>query len=169
MLRRLAALLVAAALVVLGVAEGPGLLDDGDQDRATTGARETRVQRVVDGDTFVLPSDERVRLIGVDTPESVKPGTPVECFARKAGALTERLLEGRRVRLAFDVERRDRYGRLLAYVTRVSDGLDVNAELLRRGYARTLTVPPNVRNADRYARLQRRARAAGRGLWSACR
>lgn len=126
------------------------------------------VTRVVDGDTIVVGPEERVRLIGIDTPESVKPGTPVECFAREAGAFLEKLLEGRRVRLELDVEERDRYGRLLAYVYRRSDGLFVNAELVRRGYATVATFPPNVRHVEEFVRLQREARAAGRGLWSRC-
>jgi micrococcal nuclease len=131
-------------------------------------ARLVRVTRVVDGDTLVVTGDERVRLIGVDTPETKKPGTPVQCFGRKATALTERLIDGRRVRLELDVEHRDRYGRLLAYVRRAGDGLFLNAELVRRGYATALTVPPDVRYADRFVRLAREARQAGRGLWSAC-
>ncbi len=110
--------------------------------------------------------DERVRLIGIDTPESVRPGTPVECFGRAASAATERLVEGRRVRLELDVERRDRYGRLLAYVHR--GGRMVNATLVREGYATPYTVPPNVRHAERFTALARRARREGRGLWSAC-
>ena len=83
------------------------------------GAESTTVTRVVDGDTIEVRLDgriEKIRLIGIDTPESVKPGTPVECYAKAASAQTDRLLEGRRVRLEFDAERRDRYGRLLAYV-----------------------------------------------------
>lgn len=128
-----------------------------------------RVERVVDGDTILLQGGERVRLIGVDTPETKKPGTPVQCFGKKASAFTTGLLDRRKVRLEQDAEARDRYGRLLAYVTRASDGLDVNAELVRRGYARTLTIPPNVRHADEYARLARTARERGRGLWRACR
>jgi micrococcal nuclease len=72
------------------------------------------------------------------------------------------------VRLVFDVEHRDRYGRLLAYVHRVGDGLFVNASLVREGYAGALTIPPNVRYADRFRRLQREARDARRGLWNAC-
>ena len=77
-------------------------------------------------------------------------------------------MDGRAVRLEFDVERRDRYGRLLAYVHRRADGLFVNAELVAQGYARTLTLPPNVRYAERLAALQRRARVERRGLWSVC-
>jgi micrococcal nuclease len=126
------------------------------------------VQRVVDGDTVVLTGGERVRYIGVDTPESVKPGTPVQCFAEAASRANERLVDGERVRLRFDAERRDRYGRLLAYVYRVRDGLFVNAELVRRGYATTLTIAPNVAHAAEFRRLARNARRQGRGLWSSC-
>jgi micrococcal nuclease len=128
------------------------------------------VTRVVDGDTIEVRLDgrlEKVRLIGVDTPESVKPGTPVECFAKAASAETQRLVDGRRVTLRYDAERRDRYGRLLAYVYR--DGVFVNASLVEDGYARTLTIPPNVAHADEFARLTREAREDRRGLWGACR
>ena len=129
------------------------------------------VTRVVDGDTVhvsVGGRDETVRYIGIDTPESVKPGTPVQCFAKAASAANERLVAGERVRLSLDAEPRDRYGRLLAYVYRARDGTFVNAELVREGYARTLTIPPNVRYAARFAGLARRAREAQRGLWRAC-
>src|SRR5829696_6470514 len=130
------------------------------------------VVRVVDGDTIrvELPSgEEAVRYIGIDTPESVKPGTPVQCFAKRAAAFNERLVEGERVRLVRDLEARDRYGRLLAYVYRERDGLFVNAALVRRGYAQTLTIAPNVAHAAEFRRLAASARRAGRGLWSACR
>jgi micrococcal nuclease len=133
---------------------------------------EARVLRVVDGDTILVAAgggSERVRLIGVDTPESVKPGTPVQCFARRASAFTHALLDGGQVRLVYDAERRDRYGRLLAYVYRARDGLFVNTELVRDGYARTLTIAPNTRFAERFAALAAAARHAGKGLWSACR
>ena len=123
--------------------------------------------RVVDGDTIRI-GEERIRLIGVDTPESVKPGTPVECFAKKASAFTKRFVLGRRVTLELDVEQRDRYGRLLAYVHRAGDRAFLNAELVREGYASVLTVPPNVRYASRFLALQRRAREERRGLWGAC-
>ena len=135
------------------------------------GTTVARVVRVVDGDTIrvELPSGEdAVRYIGIDTPESVKPGTPVECFAKRASAFNERLVEGERVRLVRDVEERDRYGRLLAYVYRARDGLFVNAELVRRGYATVATFPPNVAHEGEFRRLARRARMSGRGLWSQC-
>ena len=131
-----------------------------------------RIDRwVVDGDTVVVDIDgqeESVRLIGIDTPESVKPGAPVECFAKRASALNERLVAGERVRLVRDVEERDRYGRLLAYVYRARDGLFVNAELVRRGFATVATFPPNVAHEREFRRLANRARMSGRGLWSEC-
>src|SRR4051794_41454771 len=129
------------------------------------------VTRVVDGDTIHVAlggTDETVRYIGIDTPESVKPNTPVQCFAEAASAANRRLVDGRRVVLTFDAERRDRYGRLLAYVRRAGDGVFVNEELVRDGYARTLTIPPNVRFAGRFAGLAQQAREDGRGLWHAC-
>ena len=135
------------------------------------GAGVGMVTRVVDGDTIHVAldgQDETVRYIGIDTPESVKPGTPVQCFAKAASAANERLVAGRRVRLAYDAERRDRYGRLLAYVYRADDDAFVNARLVADGYARTLTIPPNVRYADRFAALARAAREHERGLWRTC-
>lgn len=166
--RRALLLLVVAAVI------GAALLtkDRGDEKRfAEAGAR---VTAVVDGDTIKVRldggADERVRYIGIDTPESVKPGTPVECFAKRASAENARLLAAGddRVRLRFDAERRDRYGRLLAYVYRTSDGVLVNGELVRGGYAGTLEIAPNLALAKRFSGLQREARAAGRGLWKAC-
>jgi len=140
-------------------------------DAAPAGDRIGRVTRVVDGDTVVVALDgrtERVRYIGIDTPESVKLGAPVQCFAHRAAARNARLVARERVRLVLDAEPRDRFGRLLAYVYRVRDGLFVNAALVRDGFARTLTIPPNVRFAERFRALAAQARRAGRGLWSAC-
>ena len=133
------------------------------------GEREGRVTRVVDGDTIRVVVDGReepVRYIGIDTPESVKPGAPIGCFAKAASAANRRLVAGRRVRLVFDVEERDRYGRLLAYVYR--NDTFVNAELVRQGYARPATFPPNVRHEKLFHALARDAREAGRGLWGRC-
>jgi micrococcal nuclease len=130
-----------------------------------------RVVRVVDGDTIRVSlggREERVRYIGIDTPESVKPGTPVQCFAKKASAENARLVAGKRVRIERDVEERDRYGRLLAYVYPAAGGAMVNETLVRHGYARPLTIPPDVRHAERFRRLADEARRAGRGLWRAC-
>ncbi len=130
------------------------------------------VDRVVDGDTLVITSDgvdDRVRLIGIDTPESVKPGSEVECYGKEASAYTESLLpEGTQVVLVADVERRDRYDRLLAYVYRASDGLFVNLDIVEQGYAQPATYPPNVAHTEDFVEASRAARDADRGLWSAC-
>ena len=127
------------------------------------------VVRVVDGDTVearIGDDVEDVRLIGVDTPETVKPGTPVQCFGERASHFTKRHLTGRRLRLVFGVERRDVYGRLLAYAY-LGDRF-FNPILVRRGLARTLTIPPNDRFAARFRRLELAAARAGRGLWGTC-
>ena len=123
-----------------------------------------RVERVVDGDTIVVEGVGRVRLIGVDTPETVSTRRPVEFFGREASAFTKRLLEGRRVRLEYDWERTDRYGRTLAYV-HLADGTLANAEIIRQGYGHAYTRFP-FRYLDRFRRLEREARSAGRGLWN---
>jgi micrococcal nuclease len=160
------------ALIALAVAAAAGLalLDRGDGGERAGPAQGAHVVRVVDGDTIRVDlgagREEAVRYIGIDTPESVRPGTPVECFAKAASEENRRLVAGRRVRLEFDVERRDRYGRLLAYVHH--GDTFVNAELVRRGFARPATFPPNVRHAERFARLGRTAREAGQGLWGRC-
>ena len=122
------------------------------------------VERVVDGDTIIVRGVGRVRLIGVDTPETVSPGRPVEFFGREASAFTKRLLEGRSVRLEYDRERTDRYGRTLAYV-HLADGTFANAEIVRRGYGHAYTRFP-FRYRDQFQQLEREARGAGRGLWN---
>jgi micrococcal nuclease len=131
------------------------------------------VERVVDGDTLVARISgrrERVRFIGMDTPESVKPNTPVQCFAIEASNRTKALLPaGTAIRLVGDVEQRDRYKRLLAYVYRASDNLFVNLTLVREGYAVPYTFPPNVAHTTEFVAASAEARDAKRGLWSACR
>ena len=164
---RLPSLASVAILVILVVAL---VTSDGDHEATkTASSTEARVTRVVDGDTVeaeVDGTEEDVRYIGVDTPESVKPDTPVECYALAASHFNQRLVEGRTVRLEYDAERRDVYGRLLAYVY-LGDQF-VNAELVKRGYATTLTIPPNTRFADRFAQLENEAMEAERGLWGRC-
>ena len=155
-------LLAAAALLILRPWDG------GERGEGPASAR-AFVIRAVDGDTIEVRiggREEDVRYIGVDTPETVKPDTPVQCFGPRASAFNHRLVEGRRVRLVFGVERRDVYGRLLAYV--YLGHRFVNASLVRRGLARSLTIPPNDRFAPLFRGLELRAARAGRGLWSAC-
>jgi micrococcal nuclease len=130
------------------------------------------VTRVVDGDTIDVAiggRDERVRLLGIDTPEIHVEGGPPECFGPEAAGHTSSLLPaGTEVRLERDVVGRDHYGRLLAHVYRLPDGLLVNEELLRQGFARPLTIEPNHVFAERYVAATVAAEADGLGLWSAC-
>jgi micrococcal nuclease len=124
------------------------------------------VTRVVDGDTIKARFKGRlltVRLIGVDAPETVHPTEPIECFGPAASKFVTRVLEGERVRLEFDVEHRDQFGRTLAYVW-VGNRL-FNEKLVRDGYANVSTFPPNVKYVDRFRAAQRNARSHDRGLW----
>jgi micrococcal nuclease len=169
-----APLFIAAVLVVVAVSRGCG---GGGGSAEPSGPVSVKVTHVVDGDTIdvAMPdgSDDKVRYIGIDTPETVKPDTPVQCGGPRAHAVNERLVGDRTVTLRFDAERRDVYGRLLAYVHLPparpgGHPIFVNAELVRRGLARTLTIPPNDSFAGLFARLAARAGAAGRGLWGHC-
>lgn len=126
------------------------------------------VLRVVDGDTIVVDLDgreERVRYIGIDTPETHHPRIGEEPYGKEATEANRSLVRGRTVLLDFGAERRDHYGRLLAYVY-LPDGTFVNAVLVREGHARILTVPPNVGHADELRDLERQARRDSRGLWA---
>ena len=166
--RRRPGLTRALALAVLALL----LAGLGSLAAAASPALTGRVVKLVDGDTIWVDVGagriEKVRYIGVNTPEIHHPTRGEEAGGRAAAAENRRLVSGREVRLQPDVQLRDRHGRLLAYVwVRGSNGAElmVNAELLRRGYAQVMTVPPNVRHADAFRRLEREARAAHVGLW----
>jgi micrococcal nuclease len=142
----------------------PALVPAADAQPALDGV----VVRIVDGDTIVvrLPDRlEKVRYIGVDTPELHHPSKGEQPGGREAAEVNRVLVSGRRVRLELDVQPRDRHGRLLAYVW--VDETMVNAELVRRGFAQVMTVPPNVRHQALFLKLQREARESARGLWGA--
>ena len=131
-----------------------------------------RVERVVDGDTLELENDARVRLLGVDTPETVKPNHPVEPWGPEASAFTRSLIQGQDIRLEFDKERVDRYGRYLAYVWYRDEATGkeklLNEELIRAGLGRAAT---EFRYSEsmkrRFRRAEAEAQSAGRGIWSA--
>jgi micrococcal nuclease len=165
--------IVIALLLVVAAAAGAGssgLFDD-EHAGGAGAAGEGRVVKVVDGDTIhvvVAGRRETVRYIGVDTPETKHPTKGVQCYGRAASAFNARLVGGEQVRLVRDVEERDRYGRLLAYVYRARDGLFVNAELARLGYAKPLSIAPDVRYAARFAALAGQAREQRKGLWLVC-
>lgn len=148
---------------------------DGAQDSPGTptptlppGLTGATVTRVVDGDTIEVEVDGeryKVRYIGIDTPESVDPRRPVECFGKEAAERNRDLVEGRIVGLEKDVSEADAFGRLLRYVW--LDGRLVNARLVSEGYAMASTYPPDVRYSDLFSQLQAEARTAGLGLWAA--
>ena len=164
------ALATAGALLALAAALA-GCGDSASGGKSLSG----EVIRAVDGDTIVVRlsgQDERVRYIGIDTPETVAPGRAVGCFGPEASHANQQLVEGQQVRLLLDAEQRDRYGRLLAYVYVERAGgeeLFVNADLVARGFATARQYPPNTRHAAQFERLALRARSARRGLWLSCR
>jgi len=127
------------------------------------------VKRIVDGDTFYIDDGSEkgksIRFIGVDAPETKHPRKPVEYFGKQASAYLTNLLKDKLVRLEFDVEKYDRYNRILAYVY-LKDSTFVNAELVKNGYAQIATFPPNVKYVDLFKRLQKEARENNRGLWN---
>lgn len=159
------------ALMPLAVLPGCQLSGNG---LARTGAEAgrnglARVERVVDGDTVILSRGlGSSRLVGVDTPETVKPGAAVRCFGPQASAFTsETLAAGRQVRFQVARDPVDPYGRSLVYIW-LADGRFFNPMLVRLGYARPISIPPNTRYAPLFERLAERASAAGRGLWGRC-
>jgi len=160
--RRLVALTLAIAAI--GACGGSGSEGPPDQGKVT---------KITDGDTLRVQLnggvEEKVRMIGIDTPEVHGRGGLRECFGKEASAELGRLVPiGTTVRLEIDAEPRDRYGRLLAYVYRMPDDLHINLEMAERGFAAPLTIPPNVAFADDFVGAAASARDAGRGLWSAC-
>ena len=178
-------LLLLAAPTLLAAACGLHQVDLTVQAPATVqeeppGHEIAEVTRIVDGDTIeveiieIVPGpgagntrpgrEYDVRLTGIDTPESVKPGTPVECFGKEASAAAEALLSGQEVRLVKDVEDTDQYDRLLRYVY-LGDEM-ANARLVANGYASAYTYPPNVRHSELFVGLQAEARENNRGLWA---
>lgn len=168
----IAILLVAAVLIYLGMRCLPhqrtsSLLNNGL----------VFVSRAIDGDTIKLSNGEHVRLIGIDTPESrynkkivrdsKRSGNDINSIIRmgkEASDFTKRKVQGKMVRLEFDVEKRDKYGRLLAYVY-LEDGTFVNAKIIEEGYAQIMTIPPNVKYAGYFLKLQKEAIEKNKGLW----
>ena len=118
---------------------------------------------MVDGDTLLLDRNERVRLIGVDTPESVDPRRPVERFGKEASDFTKRMADGKKVRLDYDRDRKDRFGRTLAYV-HLEDGTFLNAEIVKQGYGHAYVQFP-FKYLEEFRGYEREAQEAQRGLW----
>ncbi|HEX7166678.1 MAG TPA: thermonuclease family protein [Acidimicrobiales bacterium] len=171
MRRTVLAVVAVVATLAGGVLGACGRGAGGGAGAATVRDGRGTVVRVVDGDTVrvhIGGREEPVRLIGIDTPETHGQGGLRECFGKEATARTQALLPaGSSVSLVRDVEARDRYGRLLAYVYDES-GSFVNLRLVEEGYAVPLTFPPNVAHSDAFRRAAATARAGNRGLWSSC-
>ena len=169
---QIAALLV-TAIIYLGIKNYPFTKSAADSGKSGF----YYVTRVVDGDTLRLSSGEKVRLIGVDTPEvyysdkllrdSKRIGADIkmtQSLGAKASRFTKDLCLNKRVRLEYDIGRYDRYGRVLAYVY-LEDGTFVNAKIMEEGYGQIMTIPPNVKYADYFRKLEREARENRKGLW----
>jgi micrococcal nuclease len=130
---------------------------------------ELKVTKVIDGDTFWIIDEElkkaKIRLIGVDAPESRNAfKKKIGPYGKESKQYLKNLILDKKVRLAYDVDSTDQYGRTLAYVY-LEDGTFVNAELVKNGYAMLMTIPPNVKFADVFVKLQQEARENNRGLW----
>ena len=142
------------------------------RNSATPYAAEPTVIETIDGDTIDVRigyKRQRIRLLGIDTPETKDPRKPVQCFGREASERTDELLPpGTTVRLEQDIEKHDAYNRLLAYVWRASDGLFVNLDLVAGGYADILSIPPNTAHADAFRAAMTAAKATPVGLWATC-
>lgn len=164
---------VVAAIIFLGIRSLPL-----KQNTTPVKDESVFVSRVVDGDTLKLSDGRRVRLIGVDTPElhysekllrdarrTNRDIKTIQAMGKRAVQFTKQLCENKRIRLEFDVTKVDKYKRMLAYAY-LDDGTFVNAEILKEGYAQVMTIPPNVKYADYFLKMQRQARDARRGLWA---
>ncbi len=165
--------LVITALIFLGIRGLPSRHNPAPAQGASV-----IVARAVDGDTLKLADGRRVRLIGIDTPElhysekllrdarrTNKDVETIQSMGKRSAQFTKKLCEGKRVRLESDVTKSDRYGRMLAYAY-LEDGIFINAEIIKEGYAQVMTIPPNVKYADYFLKLQREARDGRRGLWA---
>ncbi len=130
---------------------------------STSHAEIYKVERVIDGDTLLLINGEKVRLIGVNTPETKHPQKPVEYFGKEAHLFTKQMIEGKEARFEFDRQKRDRYRRLLAYVY-LLDGTFLNAEIIKQGYGFAYTRFP-FKYMEEFRRYEREARETRRGLW----
>jgi micrococcal nuclease len=170
--RRKKRTVIVAALAVVVVVVASRVTHHASADASASTSTKTTVDRVIDGDTIVAKYNgqlDRVRFIGMDTPETVDPDKPVGCYGKQASDYTKSLLpKGTPIRMQFDADHHDKYGRLLAYIYRDSDDMFVNAQLVRQGYATVLTIPPNVEHVDEFTQLAAQARQQNLGLWSAC-
>ena len=178
-MKKITVIVISVITILLGGCASPTQSTNGPQSSANDSVKvmEIKVDRVVDGDTiqvYLKGKKEHIRMIGVDTPETVKEDSPVEYYGPEASSYTKKALTGKIVYLEFDVGERDRFGRPLAYVWREKPKSDsdgevrakmFNAQLLIQGYGRIITIPPNVKYVDNFKKYQAEAREKKRGLW----
>lgn len=161
--------LLAFAYFIFGYYESapqqdPPILPSPTPVSASESASLVRVSRVIDGDTIVLETGERVRYIGIDTPETVDPRRPAGCMGKEAAEKNREFVDQKEVRLEKDISETDSFGRLLRYVW-IGDTM-VNELLVRQGFAAVSTFPPDIAYQDRFVRAQQEAQEEGIGLWS---
>jgi micrococcal nuclease len=167
-------ILLIAAIILLGLftkearMPKPELSDGGQatSSASLTATSSARVVRVIDGDTIEIETGQKVRYIGIDTPETTDTRRPVMCFGKEAKLENEKMVNGKTVRLEKDISETDKYGRLLRYVY-IND-VFVNDYLVRQGFAHASTFPPDVTFAKQFVAAQEEARVGGKGLWSGC-
>jgi len=129
-----------------------------------TDREKVRVVSVIDGDTIQLENGETLRYIGIDAPETVHQGKPVQCYGQEASLENKKLVEGKEIEVEKDVSEKDQYGRILRYVW--AEGIFVNEYLVREGFAQAVTFPPDVKYQEQFLEAERKAREEGKGLWS---
>lgn len=160
--------IVFVSSVITGCTQQPIEIDNATQNTSINemikDMEKVVVKKVVDGDTFETEDGYKVRLIGCDTPETVKPNHPVEFYGKEASDFTKKMLTGKTVYMKKDVGDTDKYGRLLRYVY-LEDGIFYNEYLIKEGYARVMTIQPNVAFQDSFLEAERYARENNKGLW----
>jgi len=159
-------ILIARLLILVTVFSLAGCMGGVDSEPTANAVTQELVTSVIDGDTIELASGERVRYLGIDTPETHHPDKPVECFGERATERNRELVEGRTVYLVPDGEDRDQYGRLLRYV--YADNTFVNGQLVWEGFGVARSFGEQPRLYQTLVQLERSARENARGLWREC-
>jgi micrococcal nuclease len=131
----------------------------------TQNLQKVRVKRVIDGDTIELESGQKVRYIGIDTPETVDPRRDPQCFGKEASLRNKELVENKEIYLEKDVSQTDRYGRLLRYIYLAENGISINEQLVREGYAAASSYPPDIKYQEKFKTAEQEARNNQKGLW----
>lgn len=176
--------ILAAGIIIgylLGSPQAPSLISQGATPSPTTIVKPTiatdptlhRVTKIIDGDTVEIETGQKVRYIGIDTPEMKATKTKSSCFGAEAKQRNQQLVEGKTVQLKKDVSEVDRYGRLLRYIylydeTASKEGQFINDTLVREGYAHAVTFPPDVAFAEQFRAAEQEARNKSIGLWTTC-